>query len=219
MQCANICHCNACPYCHHSRIENIEAKLECGFSKLTNAIIELNDIVKKNNRDEAYDQLNAKWNQIERIPCMCCDKTSNSFDKSFFSKEEGRELLCTASETNLMANSESLQCLDHVDEQTSTRDINDSHYLLLAKEADDGGEGVAACAMTKSQSTTCSCSLANTLDCVSSIDTCKNILTSVSHSEPALNIRLGIRNFRFQSSQLELHSRSLSQVWLKRIIK
>ena len=193
----------------------IESRLECGFEKMSQTLSELSDKLKNSSEtQETLEQL-TKWKQLDRLPCMCCaDKGDNSFDKSFFSKEEGKELLASHSETNLMAHSESLQCLDLVAREMSSFERAQPYCLLLTQD-------LLPTSIAKSELISFA-SDENTLDCVSSLDTCKETSFLISHhSEPVLS--QGARPKTLYKlrplgpSAVLNSSKSLSQLWLDRL--
>lgn len=79
------------------RIEKIESQLESGFEKMSETLSELSNVLKSHDTEETLEQF-TKWNQLDHLPCMCCEKNESSIDKSFFSKEEGENTLeCVSS--------------------------------------------------------------------------------------------------------------------------
>ncbi|UXI20462.1 Proteasome subunit beta type-2 [Sarcoptes scabiei] len=86
-----------------NRIDRIESQMDHGLSKINEYLKELeNKIIRRDeNHQETFDLLNAKWNQLERIPCMCCERnTISSFDKTIFSKEESGSFTMTFNNSN-----------------------------------------------------------------------------------------------------------------------
>lgn len=75
-----------------SRIDQIENRLEFGFEKILTTITEIGETIKRNESQVTLEQLN-KCNQLDRLPCMCCEPGS-SFDKAFltFSKDEENDI-------------------------------------------------------------------------------------------------------------------------------
>ena len=198
---------------HYSRIERIESQLECGFEKMSLTLSELGGKFKSSDTQDTLEQL-TKWNQLDRLPCMCCDK-SDSFDKSFFSKEEGKELLCSHSETNLMVHSPSLQCLDLLGQEMSMCFERANPFCLMSTKHNP----LQQSSMARSELISFDSTEENTsLDCVSSLDTFKEISFLLGHhSEPLLSQVGKCR----QPNRLRLLdsfnlSKSLSQFWLSR---
>lgn len=207
-----------------SRIQRIENQLEWRFEKMTSTLRDLSDFIRKSEQHETFNVLTAKWNHLERIPCMCCDKSSNSFDKSFLSKEEGKELLCSSSEANLMANSQSLQCLEQLacemelskaepsGESSQLEVVPDRYCLAVSHNQRSTSPKMAVVAQSELISFSCESTTENTLDCISSIDTCKETSFLMNHSEPLLNRCTTIRNRSRLSPWTTTLSKSLSQL-------
>lgn len=178
-----------------------------GFSKMTQTLSELREIVKKSDTADTLEHL-SKWNQLDRLPCMCCtEKGDISFDKSFFSKEEGQELLISQSQTQ--ATSESLQFLDLLDNETSTTQPQGD--LLCPASL------LKPTTLAKSELISFA-SDENTLDWFSSLDKETPSFLLTHYSEPVLSSRSA------QSTELRpvgplapTGSKSLSQLWLDRL--
>lgn len=140
---------------------------------------------------------------------MCCDKSSNSFDKSFFSKEEGRELLCSATE---IEDSPSLECIEQLDGDNDDEQPNVTTRDLCNSVLDHKSSVIR---MARSERFTLS---ENTLDCVSSIDNTKaEVSWPGSRSEPSLNRRhRSPLSALFQSLHSFTSRRNHSLQWLTR---
>ncbi|KAH9529763.1 Potassium voltage-gated channel sub H member 7 [Dermatophagoides farinae] len=117
-----------------SRMDRIEYQMGQGLDRISTLLIELNELIKKNAIDkqqEAYRLMKnekSNTNQSEPIPCMCCCNEKQiiqtNIDKSFFSKEEGKELLSITNEMELLANSQSLLYMDQFDNESDGPELS-----------------------------------------------------------------------------------------------
>ncbi|XP_075676440.1 uncharacterized protein LOC113795069 isoform X2 [Dermatophagoides pteronyssinus] len=114
-----------------NRMDRIECQMGQGLDRIAALLLELNETIKQNTRLEKQQQQqtyrlmkNEKTSidQSEPIPCMCCcnEKQINqtNIDKSFFSKQEAKELLSISNEMELLANSQSLLYMDQFDNES-----------------------------------------------------------------------------------------------------
>lgn len=139
---------------------------------------------------------------MERIPCMCCEAKNNnnsstSFDKSFNSKEEGKELLCSASDANLLIHSLSL---DEGDEEIMAEGTATEMSVLVEPNKNKLAELV----------------LGDDLNQISSLETGhQETSLLLNHSEPILSLCPSNRS----THQTRPHSRSksLSFTWFGRL--
>lgn len=207
------------------RIDNIEKQVEHGFSKLTHLLSRIDGTIKEAcHQPQTFEQLTSRWNQIERIPCMCCETKNNnntsnnnnntissaSFDKSFNSREEGKELLCSASDANLLIHSLSLDGCDD-DEMAEDRDATEMSVLVES--------GRLAELVRPDES-----SNANTLHHIASFDTAQHHHQQreetsrllLNHSEPILSLCPSNRSPQPRPRTFA-RSKSLSLVWFRRL--
>lgn len=110
----------------------MEAQVEQSLEKISTLITGLNELLKNQSQiqsqcqlpvqpqqppEECYRLMNENWNKLDQIPCMCCEKSSHSFDKSFFSKEEGMDTTGEVSLLEVNNSSQSLFCFDYLDKE------------------------------------------------------------------------------------------------------